>query len=295
VLSSGLLSGCSIGHEVRGGVSADIFSGQPSSPDQLAALYDLEHDAVTEDLDFYREMARRTAGATVDLGCGSGRLFASLVAGGAGPLLGVDGSPALLARAERRISATPLLRDAAAAGRLELVRADVRRLDAIGRPAASSASLIVAAGVLPHMDGPEEALSMLGGVRRLLAPDGVLVLDDVGPGALPDRDLPLSVDWRGALDGRPVVRRSQLMRRDAPEGLRVVFSTLVDIGQADGTISRVPASYRLWYPRMEALTALLREADLAVELTYGSHELEPLDMTSDRRLVVARRATGRER
>jgi SAM-dependent methyltransferase len=276
-------------------MSADIFSGQPSDPEQLAALYDLEHDAVVDDYDFYRQMAQRAAGPTIDLGCGSGRLFASLVGGGARPLIGVDGSPSLLRRAEQRISATPELQDAAGTGDLELIRADVRRLNTVERLAPNGARLIVAAGVLPHMDGPEEALALLGGVRRLLAPDGVLILDDLGPDALPHRDMPLSVDWRGVLDGRPVVRRSQLMRREAPEGLRVVFSTLVDIGQADGTISRVPASYRLWYPLTEAITALLREADLTVELTYGSHDLDPLDATSDRRIVVARRATGRER
>jgi SAM-dependent methyltransferase len=64
-------------------VSADIFASQPADEDRLAELYDLEHDDLIEDLDFYRELARRTAGPVLDLGCGSGRLFGTLLDGGA--------------------------------------------------------------------------------------------------------------------------------------------------------------------------------------------------------------------
>ena len=127
---------------------------------------------------------------------------------------------------------------------------------------------------------------------RLLAPRGVAVLDDIGPGLLPTRDLPLSVDWHRVVDGREIVRRSQLMVRQAPEGLRVAFSTLVDVGQPDGTIARLPASHRLWYPSDDALTALVGQAGLAVELAYGSHDLEALVPDSDRRVFLVRRAAG---
>ena len=82
------------------------------------------------------------------------------------------------------------------------------------------------------------------------------------------------------------------MRRETPEGLRVTFSTIVDLGRPDGTIARLPASYRLWYPSPVRLLELVREADLVVEMTYGSHDLEPLGPRSHRSIVVARRADG---
>ncbi len=273
-------------------MTADIFSAQPTDADLLAEIYDLEHDEVVVDLAFYRQIARRSQGPTLDLGCGSGRLFLSLLAGGARPLLGLDGSPALLRRAERRVDASDVLRRAREAGRLRLALGDARRLEVAIPDPRLRFRLIVAVGLLPHLDGPDEAIALLQGARRRLLPDGVLILDDVGPGELPTRDLPLSVDWTRELNGRTVVRRSQLARRAAPEGVRVLFSTLADVTGPDGTIARLPASYRLWYPSREALTALVREADLAVELTYGSHELEPLDSASDRRIVVARRVEG---
>jgi SAM-dependent methyltransferase len=276
-------------------VTTDIFAGQPTDADRLAQLYDLEHDGVTEDLVFYREQTRRSGPAVLDLGCGSGRLLRSFAAGKGRWIVGVDGSAALLRRAELRIAAEPLLAAAAAQGRLHLVRGDVRnlaqlRLRQLLRP--PGANLVVVAGVLPHLDGPEDALRLLVGARELLATDGRLIIDDLGPALLPDRDLPLSVDWRRELDGQPVVRRSQLMRRQTPEGLRVAFSTIVDLGRPDGTIARLPASYRLWYSSDDALAAVIREAGLAIEFAYGSHDLDPATASSERRILVVRHASN---
>jgi hypothetical protein len=86
-----------------------------------------------------------------------------------------------------------------------------------------------------------------------------------------------------------VVRRSQLVRREAPEGLRVAFSTIIDVESGDGTMARLSASYRLWYPSPEALVRLVGEAGLVVEVTYGSHDLDPLERASERCIVVIRR------
>jgi SAM-dependent methyltransferase len=266
---------------------SDIFESQQSDPDTLAAIYDLEHDPIREDLAFYREMTARAGSAVIDLGCGSGRLFASFVDGGAERIVGVDGSAALLRRAEARIAATPSLARAKADGRIELVEGDVRH---VVRP--DRFDLAVLAGVLSHLDGPEEGLRALSSARGLLAAGGMAIVDGLGPGELPTRDLPLSIDWRRTMDGRDVVRRSQLTRRETPEGLRVLFSTLVDLTGPDGTIARLPASYRLWYPSPVRLLELVREADLVVDMTYGSHDLEPLGPGSKRCIVVARGADG---
>jgi SAM-dependent methyltransferase len=274
-------------------VSGDIFAGQPTDPDLLAELYDLEHEEVTEDLVFYREQTRRSGPAVLDLGCGSGRLWRSFAAGKGRRIVGVDGSGALLRRAEARVAAEPLLAAALGQGRLHMVEGDVRRLGHLplrGMLGPTGANLVVAAGVIPHLDGPEDALRMLAGIESLLAPQGRLILDDLGPALLPDRDLPLSVDWRRPMNGQEVVRRSQLMRREAPEGLRVAFSTIVDVGRPDGTIARFPASYRLWYPSDDALVELVRQAGLAVGFAYGSHDLDPPNAASERRILVVRRA-----
>ncbi len=265
----------------------DILSGQAVDEDRLAELYDLEHDEITEDLVFYREWARRAHGAVVDIGCGSGRLFGSYLAGGATRIHGIDGSPALLRRAEARIGADRALLAARETGRLTLEVGDVRTVSSTDRFA-----LCVLAGVIAHLDGPEEALRALRATHRLMAPGGVLIVDGLGPGALPRQDLPLSVDWERRIDGRRIVRRSRLTLRDLPEGLQVEYATLTDVAEPDGTIARLPASFRLWYSSPSALVALAEEAGLAVEGTFGSHDLEPLDETSERCIVVLRHAAS---
>jgi SAM-dependent methyltransferase len=265
---------------------SDILAGQAADPALLAEIYDLEHDAVAEDLAFYREWARRSPGSVVDLGCGSGRLFEALLAGGATRIVGIDGAPALLARAESRIASHVSLRDARARGRIELVEGDVRR---IRRP--DRFALAILAGVISHLEGPEDALRVLAGARSILERDGTVIIDVLGPGALPEHDLPLSVDWEHVAGDRRILRRSRLERRETPEGLRVAYATLTDVVEADGTITRLPASFRLWYPSAAALTGLAAEAELAAVAVYGSHDLDPLDEDSPRCIIIARPAS----
>lgn len=263
---------------------SDILAGHAADEAVLAELYDLEHDEITEDLVFYREQAMRSTGAVIDLGCGSGRLFDSLLLDGQ-LLVGVDGSAALLARAEARVASHERLRAARDEGRLELVLGDVRsvrRRDRFG--------LAILAGVVAHLDGPEQAVRALEAAHALLETDGRLIVDTIGPGGLPPRDLPLSVDWEREMGDRRVVRRSTLVRRETPEGLRVEYSTLTDLLGTDGTIARLPAGFRLWYPSVRALIGLADEAQFTVEAAFGSHDLDPPDDRSERCILVLRPA-----
>jgi SAM-dependent methyltransferase len=264
----------------------DIFAGQAADPSILAALYDLEHDAVTEDLPFYRDLAQRADGDILELGCGSGRLVASLLPSGPARFVGVDGSATLLTRARDRVAGQSGLATAARDGRLTLRLGDVRRLGSLrlGR-----FGLVVAAGVLPHLDGPAGVVRMLRSARSRLARGGRLVLDDLGPALLPTRSLGWSIDWRRRWGDRRVVRRSQLVRHEESGGTWVAFSTVAEVTEADGTIARLPASHRLWYPSASTLVELLTRAGLTIERTHGSHDLEPLGATSERSIYVVGR------
>ena len=201
------------------------------------------------------------------------------------PVVGIDGAPALLERAERRVASDQNLRVARSEGRLLLVGGDVRRIDRTER-----FSLIVVAGVIPHLDGPSESQRMLVSARRRLTRGGRLVLDLPGPAALPTRDLPMAVDWERRVEGRRVVRRSRLVRRRERDGLVVLLSTMTEVERGDGTFARLPASFRLWYPSYPQLEMLVRRAGLAVSQVYGSHALDRFSRASERLIVVAERA-----
>lgn len=221
----------------------------------------------------------------LDLGCGSGRLFRAFLDGGAPRIVGIDGSASLAARAAARVDADDELRRARDEGRLELAVGDVRRVERRDRFA-----LVALAGVLAHLDGPEDGARALAAAGKALDRRGVVIVDALGPGGLPPHDLPLSIDWERSWDDRRVIRRSRLERHETPEGLRVDYSTLTDLVEGDGTIARLPASFRLWYPSPSAIVALAGESGLEVEAAFGSHELDPLDERSERCIMVMRRA-----
>jgi SAM-dependent methyltransferase len=223
----------------------------------------------------------------LDLGCGSGRLFRALLDGGAQRIAGVDGSAALVVRAAARVEADAVLRAARDEGRLAIEIGDVRSASRREKYA-----LVVLAGVIAHLSGPEDAARTFASAAAVLDRGGVLIVDALGPGALPPHDLPLSVDWERTWDGRRVVRRSRIERHETPEGLRVAYATLTDLTEADGTIARLPASFRLWYPSPSAIVALAGEADLEVEAAFGSHDEDPLDEDSPRCIMVMRRAAN---
>ena len=268
----------------RGRRLSDIFAAQATDPALLAELYDLEHEESDSDLVFYREFARRASGAILDLGTGSGRLLPTLVAVARGRVVGVDGSQALLARARARVAAAPDLRAAADARRLELLAGDIRDPAVQGRFA-----LILAVGVLPHLSGPADAERMLLAAARRLTSAGRLIVDLPGPAALPDRDLPLGDDWERDHGGTAVRRASRLTHRRTDDGVSVLLSTITELARPDGTIARLPAAFRLWYPDVGLLERLFARAELGVSAIYGSHELDAFDDDSERLIVIGER------
>lgn len=180
-----------------------------------------------------------------------------------------------------------MLSRAANEGRIELVRADVRTVRH-----RDTFALAVLAGVLSHLDGAADARLALDAASRLLADDGTLIVDVLGPGGLPTEDLPLSVDWERTVRGRRVRRSSRIERQPSPDGLRVTYDTLTELEDPDGTIARLPATFRLWYPSPATLSSIADESGLEVEATFGSYDLDPLDEVSDRCIAVMRRATA---
>src|SRR5438093_4178608 len=75
----------------------------PPRDELLACLYDWEHDAFQEDVDMYASFARRSGGPVLELACGSGRVLDGVSAQGL-EVVGLDRSPAMLRRAERRLA-----------------------------------------------------------------------------------------------------------------------------------------------------------------------------------------------
>ena len=148
--------------------------------------YDITHDfgllydampayAARGDIAFYLGVATDVgAGARVlDVGTGTGRLALPLARAGH-PVVGVDSSPAMLARARAKLDAeAPEVRV-----RVTLMQADGRAFEAPGAPFDLA---IAPFRVLQHLPAREDQLRLLATIRAHLPVGGRLALDVFNP------------------------------------------------------------------------------------------------------------------
>ena len=138
--------------------------------DAIARLYDPWSASVTEDVEFYVEEAVASGGPIVELACGTGRIAVPVAAAGV-PVIGVDGSAAMLQIAAERAATT---------GVAHLV--DLRLGDLREPPVEERVALVlVPFRSLLHMTTAADRRRALAAARELLLPGGKLVFDVFAP------------------------------------------------------------------------------------------------------------------
>jgi SAM-dependent methyltransferase len=259
-----------------------ILSTEYSVEEVVARYYDLEHDPLSADVALYCELARASGGGPVlELGCGTGRVLAGLLRSGHAAV-GVDRSPAMLARAAER------LRTLDPAGeRWRLVAADVRDL-ALG----DRFRLVLAPlDLLGYFAAVDEQLQVLTAVRRHLYPEGQLAIDVAfPPGAfLGQPEGVLVHQWTHREPTGALVTKWWVRQVDAARQLQHL-TALYDVAAPDGTLRRWADELTLRYYYRYELEWLLERARFRVEGTYGGYAFEELAGDSARLVVLARAA-----
>jgi SAM-dependent methyltransferase len=151
---------------------ADDETAGALEPFEDAALYDWEYRRRRDDLKFYRRLADERGGPVLDLGCGTGRLMAPLLRDGH-VVVGLDHSPAMLTRAQARVSRLgPVNRR-----RALLVRGDLRTVAFAQR----FAFAIVAFHGIQHLVDDQDLAAFFSRVREALIPGGWLAFDVFAP------------------------------------------------------------------------------------------------------------------
>jgi SAM-dependent methyltransferase len=127
--------------------------------EEYAAVYDAGFDDVVDDLDFWSSLAN--ADSTIcEMGCGTGRVTAHLAA--RGHVIGVDPSPAMLAKARQRLATTDLRR-----GGLCKIPARDGEFDAV----------LCIRGSFSHLISPADQATAGRELARVTKPGGLLVID----------------------------------------------------------------------------------------------------------------------
>jgi SAM-dependent methyltransferase len=250
----------------------------PYADADLAALYDLFYGDYDEDVAMYENFARRGKTPALELGIGTGRVALRLARAGL-DVVGIDGSPAMLARLRAALDAEPTI-----AKRVRAVEADMRdfkleeRFDLI----------FCAANTFQHLLTSEDQIAVLRCVAAHLSPGGVFVAKLQSP-----RD----VDW-GAEDGSMQIQQPKIdpatgetiMRFAArvalPATMCVRNTRMYDRIANDGTIRRRVSEYTLKYTTESELRLVLDVAGMRLLHLYGDHDLSPFTEDSDSMIFV---------
>jgi len=267
--------------------TVDWFGGEVTAAqaERLAALYDLDapHGPAAA-IDWFRSIARRTGGPVLELGCGTGRVAIPLAQDGH-DVVGLDRSPAMLARAERHAK-----REGVA---LRLVEGDMRSFSF------SEAFPLIA---IPFntflMLAPSDRWACLARVREHLAPTGLLAVDcfQPDPEHIVGHDGTVREEWtrHDPDSGRDVTKFSSSRANVDQVDLRWWFEELDD----DGHLTRWQRATSLHYMYRREAELMFSAAGFELEALHGDYDGSPAGGTSPKLLVVARRrerGAGRER
>lgn len=245
--------------------------------DPFARYYDTDLGNYTDDLLFYREMARRTGGPVLELMCGTGRVLLPMAEDGY-TLTGVDSSPAMLELAQAKLAA------AGVAHRVTLVPGDVRSVEL---PARHFALAFVAINSFMHLERIRDQFAALATAHKALTPDGLLILDlfNPDPVRLANEDNRLTLEREYELDGQRVLKFVANESDLASQVSRVTY--FYDEVAPDGQMARRVMRFTMrWFYRYE-LEHLLARAGFMLRSVYGSYDLDDYTSESERLIAVA--------
>ena len=249
------------------------MSAQPDPFAAVAEFYDLDLEGYEDDLALYRDIAELRDGAVLELGCGTGRVLAALAADGV-ECVGVDVSPAMLARARERLEGVP---------GVELVEADLRSLD-LGR---RFAAVFVPLGGMQHMETVSDLVAALEAAERHLTNEGMCVVDIEAPNAddFTPGPQPLIEHWTREWQGGQVTKLVSVVAHPA-YGLREV-TWHFDVQPAEGALRRVTGQFTLRTITPAELELAARAANLEVTGLFGDYDLAtPFDDGAERLIAT---------
>ena len=229
--------------------------------DAIAGIYDPWSASVTEDVEFYVEVALASGGPVVELAVGTGRVAIPIARAGV-PVIGIDQSAEMLAVARAYAE-----RESVA----QLV--DLRTGDLLRPPVEERVPLVTCPfRSLLHLESAEDKLAALRGARDLLSPGGRFVFDVFAP----------SREDIEETNGRWLEREPGIFERaDWDEEARTLTLSVRSGGTA--------ASFGLHWLGEPEWRALLDEAGFEVEALHGWFDRRPFDGGEDMIWVCRRR------
>lgn len=247
--------------------------------DEYAPFYDWENarTVARRDVAFWERLAAAQEAPVLELGCGTGRLTVPLAKAGI-PIVGIDRSEPMLARARRRLARARLDRETM------LVRGDIRALPFRRRP---GFGLVMAPyGMLQSLTTERDLQATLRSIAGVLRPRGLLGVDLV-----PDLPRWAEYERRISLSGRrgraSTLTLIESVRQDRRRGLTHFDQEYVERRGRQRRVHRFALTFRTLSVRQMA--ARLERAGFAIDAVLGDYQGGPWDPRADVWLILARR------
>lgn len=228
--------------------------GQVSWDEQFALHYEEWSVEMSEDVPFYVDLATETDGPIVELAVGSGRVAIPVARATGRTVIGIDSSPAMLAKAEAAASEAGV--------ELDLREGDMRELD-LDEPAGL---IYCPYRSLLHLPTWDDRRRTFERVAASLRPDGRFAWNAF----VFDHHLAARLD--GSHKNEPV-----------PHSIHYdIADNRADLRLDDGGTSS------LWWATKNEWLGLIDVADLKVEALYGDFDRGPLTDESREYIFVTR-------
>lgn len=251
--------------------------------DEYAPFYDWENARTLgrKDVPFWRDVATRTRGRVLELGCGTGRISLPLARAGVN-LVGVDRSAPMLARAARRAS-TLRRRRHGRGRRLRLIRADIRALPF--RPALFSA-VLAPYGILQSLVRDRDLTATLESVARVLKPGGLFGVDLV-PDVPKWREYRDKVQMKGRRAGGAHLTLVESVRHERRRRLTIFEQVYRERRNGKTTDHRFDLTFRTL--PIPVMVKRLTRAGFVIEAVLGDYRGRRWDERADVWIILARR------
>jgi SAM-dependent methyltransferase len=244
------------------------------SYERIAPFYDCEHQAFTEDIDFF--VNALPEGPVLEIGSGTGRVAAALAAAGY-RVTGIDPSSSMLERARQSYSGRP---------NLTFVQGS---LPGLTFPSGFR-SAILSLNTLWHLGEQRLQVKALRDARESLDSEGLLFVDLTNPLSMADRgaDGTVRQRFRGPCENSLLTVSSAAWDDEAAQILRLELT--YDRLEPAGAVARTTASLTLRYIYRAELELMLELAGFRVRDVFGSYEMDPYTQQSENILAVASRS-----
>jgi ubiquinone/menaquinone biosynthesis C-methylase UbiE len=249
--------------------------------DDYAPFYDWENARTLgrRDIPFWRHVALDAGGPVLELGCGTGRVALPLGRAGV-PLVGIDRSGPMLARARRRVARTRLGRP------VRLVRGDIR---ALPFPTGAFSMVMAPYGVLQSLLRERDLAATLAAVHGVLQPGGTFGVELVA-------DLPSWDEYRRRVSLKGWRRRKggahvtlvETVKQDRARH-RTIFEQ--EFTERRGR-RRVSKTFALTFRTLSVpqMARRLTNAGFEVTATLGDYRGAPWDSRAEVWILLARRS-----